>query len=168
VKCYFVEARECLVARVDVIDREVGVDENVADHHPVAIEVSQLHGDGVVFSQEDPTMGRPTQGWDGIDLGLYGDVYRPPFLRQTLLAYGHSAQVQGKGEQETPDAVRPDAVTAFPALLRHRIGFAKVDRIGRESIEQLRCRLVGCLVRAVDGQLRLVDESTRGATTQQG
>jgi hypothetical protein len=38
-KCYFVEAIEDLVLRVDVIYREIGVDDNVADGDPVAVKV---------------------------------------------------------------------------------------------------------------------------------
>ena len=38
-KCYFIKAVEDFVLRVDVIYREVGVDDNVADGDPVAIKV---------------------------------------------------------------------------------------------------------------------------------
>ena len=37
-KCYFVEAVERFVLRVDVIYREIGVDDNVADDDPVAVK----------------------------------------------------------------------------------------------------------------------------------
>ncbi len=76
-KCYFVEAVEHFVLRVDVIYREIGVDDNVADGDPVAVKVLQLHGDGVVISQEDLTVGGAAQGRDAVGLGLYCSIYRP-------------------------------------------------------------------------------------------
>ena len=54
---YFVESGEHLGVGVDAIDREIGIDQHIANDHPIAIEVSQLQGDGVVVSQEDLAVG---------------------------------------------------------------------------------------------------------------
>ena len=76
-KCHFIEATEDLVLRVDVIYREIGVDDHVADDNPVAVEVAQLQGDRVVLSHLNLTVGDPAQGRDSVSLGLDGSLYDP-------------------------------------------------------------------------------------------
>ena len=76
-KGYFVVAVEDFVPRVDVIDREIGVADNVADDEPIAVEVPQLDSDRIVISREDLTVGGAAQGRDAVGFGLYCGIYRP-------------------------------------------------------------------------------------------
>ena len=76
-KCDFVVAVKHLVLRVDVIYREIGVDDNVADDEPITVEVLQPYGDRIVISREDLTVGGAAQGRDAVGLGLHCGIYRP-------------------------------------------------------------------------------------------
>lgn len=166
-KRQLVEAVEDMVTGVDVIDGKVRIDDYVADHDPVAIEISQADSDGVIASQQNLTVGGSAHRRDGVGFRLNSSVYRPAIVRRLFAAHRHCADFQYKRQKQTADAVRADSRASGLAVPGRWIRLAEGDDIRCIRIEQVSGSPVWGNVGAFNGHWRLIHESPRRAASRE-